>query len=75
MRPFMTNALYSRGIVALTAWLTVRYLRQMATGQPARVRGWVCQSRPPLFRLAAEIAQADGMVARAEGEFMIGKGY
>jgi uncharacterized protein (TIGR00369 family) len=67
----MTNALYARGVVALTARLSVRFLRPVATGSELHLRGWLLEARPPLFRMTAEIRQAGAIAARAQGEFLL----
>lgn len=67
----MTNALFSLGVVAVTGELTVRFLRPVALGAEAEVTARVEEaSRPPLYRLGAEIAQFGRVVARGRAKFV-----
>jgi uncharacterized protein (TIGR00369 family) len=54
----MTNCLFARGIVAVTAELTVRFQRSLRVDEPARVQAWITRSNPHLHFLAAEITQS-----------------
>jgi hypothetical protein len=66
----MTNCLFSMGHVAFTADLHVRFRHPLCTGQTAAVRAWLTLAAPPLFVLAAQIAQAGQVKATAVGKFM-----
>lgn len=67
----MTNVLFSRGIVAFTAELTVRFLAPAQLGRNAVVRAAL---DPPashlLYRVHGELAQDRTLVARASAKFM-----
>jgi acyl-coenzyme A thioesterase PaaI-like protein len=66
----MTNCLFSRGIVAMTAKLDIRFRRPLLAGTPAIVRGWHEQSLGRLHLMKAEILQYDRKAATASGKFM-----
>jgi len=66
----MTNALFARGVVALTVRLDVRYRLPVRVALPVVVRGWLVSSRPPLFNLAAELRQNGLRMARVSAVFM-----
>lgn len=66
----MTNCLFRRGVVAVTAELTVRYRHPVRCGQGAVVRAWVEAERNGLYLLRAELRQADRLKARAAGKFL-----
>jgi acyl-coenzyme A thioesterase PaaI-like protein len=65
----MTNCLFARGIVAVTAEMTVRYSHPTTSGQTVRVRGWLARSEPPLYRVQAEVIQGGRVTARAKATF------
>jgi uncharacterized protein (TIGR00369 family) len=65
----MTNCLFARGIMAVTAELTVRFQRLLRVGKPARVRAWITRSSPHLHFLAAEITQSGSVAATARAKF------
>jgi acyl-coenzyme A thioesterase PaaI-like protein len=66
----MTNCLFARGLVAVTADLRVRFRQPLPTGSEATVRAWVERSLGPLHTLAAEIVQGGRVAASASGTFM-----
>lgn len=66
----MTNCLFARGIVAVTAELTVRFRHPVQVGLPLVVRAEVVRRQPPLFVLEARILQDGQLKARAVGKFM-----
>jgi uncharacterized protein (TIGR00369 family) len=66
----MTNCLFAKGIVAVTADLHVRYRHPVELGQHALVRAEVVRSSPPLFLLKATIHQNDRLCITATGKFM-----
>ena len=67
----MANALFARGITALTARLTVRYRHPVRLGVPVTVRGWLEDAtKLPAYSVAAEIRQEGQCVAQASAVFM-----
>lgn len=67
----MTNALFARGLVGVTAALTLRFLAPVRLGEPARLRGAfaAARARPPYY-LEASLEQAGRQVAWAKGTFL-----
>lgn len=66
----MTHALFARGIVAVTARLSVRYRHPIRIGVPVMVRGRVIDAKFPACNVAAEIRQDGRLLAQASGLFM-----
>jgi acyl-coenzyme A thioesterase PaaI-like protein len=66
----MTNCLFARGVVAVTAELSVRFLHPALGDRQARVRAWLEKSRPPLYLLRAELSQDGEVLATGSGKFM-----
>ena len=66
----MTNCLFSKGIVAVTAELTVRFLSPVRLDHPAEVTAAVTRVRGPLCYLQAELTQGRTLTARAQATFM-----
>jgi uncharacterized protein (TIGR00369 family) len=66
----MINCLFARGILAVTAELTVRFRHPVVTGTPATVRAWIERSSGPRHLLKAEIKQSTQLKATAVGKFM-----
>lgn len=66
----MTNCLFAKGIVAVTADLHVRYRHPVELGQRARVRAEVVRSSHPLYVLKSTIHQNDRLCITATGWFM-----
>ena len=66
----MANALFARGIVAVTARLNVRYHHPLATDLPTRVRGWLGTPAAALYRMGADLLQGGRVVATADGVFV-----
>jgi acyl-coenzyme A thioesterase PaaI-like protein len=66
----MTNCLFARGYVAVTAELNVRFRHPVATDNPAIVRAWIISSTAPLHTLTAELIQDGQVKATAKGKFM-----
>jgi uncharacterized protein (TIGR00369 family) len=64
----MTNCLFAHGLVAVTAELTIRFLRPVATNRTATVRAWLEESRLTLRRLGAELRQDGQLMATATGK-------
>lgn len=65
----MANALFARGVVAVTGELRIRFRHPAATGRPLRVRGWLEKDAAPLYRMAATIEQDGAVSARAHATF------
>lgn len=66
----MTNCLFARGVSAVTAELTVRYLAGVPAQRTVDIAAWCLRTRGHLFVLQAEI-RLDGIVmVRATGKFM-----
>ena len=66
----MTNCIFSRGLVAFTAELNVRFLQPVATDTPATVRAWIDSYSRPLHVVKAEVRQDRRVKACAVGKFM-----
>ena len=66
----MTNALFARGITALTARLSVRYRQPVRLGVPLTVRGWLVDANLPLCNVTAEVRQEGNRAAQASAVFM-----
>jgi uncharacterized protein (TIGR00369 family) len=66
----MTNCLFAQGRVALTGELGVRFLAPVRVECPAVVRARLVESRPPLFRMSADLSQEGVVKARATARFM-----
>jgi uncharacterized protein (TIGR00369 family) len=68
----MTNVLFSRGIVAVTAELTVRFLAPAQPGRVALVRAALEPSTSHLlYRVRAQLEQDRTLVARASARFLV----
>jgi len=65
----MTNALFSVGVVGVTAELTVRFLAPVALDQAATVRGLVERDVNPLYLVRGEVEQGGKLRARASAKF------
>jgi acyl-coenzyme A thioesterase PaaI-like protein len=66
----MTNCLFARGVVAVTAQLSIRFLHPVVIDHQAHVKAWVEKSYPPLHLLRAELFQNGKVLATASGKFM-----
>jgi uncharacterized protein (TIGR00369 family) len=66
----MTNCLFSKGIVAVTGELTVRFLSPVRLEHPAEVTAIVTRVRGPLYYLQAELTQGCTLTTRAQATFM-----
>jgi acyl-coenzyme A thioesterase PaaI-like protein len=67
----MTNALFSVGVVGVTAELTVRFLAAVALNRGAVVRASVERDAHPLFYVRAELEQDRELMARATAKFLV----
>jgi Uncharacterized protein, possibly involved in aromatic compounds catabolism len=56
----MAQVVASSGCDALTAELRVRFRRQVQSGSPVQVRGWIESSRKRMLRTEASLATLDG---------------
>ncbi len=65
----MTNCLFARGIVAVTARLNVRYLHPVRWYQTSSVTARLLRSARGLHYLSAEVRQSGQVVATAEATF------
>lgn len=66
----MTNCLFARDCVAVTADLHVRFRHPVVTDRTARVRAWINRSTSCLYELQAEILQDGQVKTTATGKFM-----
>lgn len=66
----MTNCLFSRGVVAVTAELTVRFLLPVSLDRPVGIAAAVTRSRGRLHYLRAELTQDGDVAARASSTFL-----
>jgi len=65
----MTNCVFARGEVALTAELNVRFKQPVVVGLPATVRAWIKRRYRSLYFASAELTQNHEIKATAEGKF------
>lgn len=66
----MTNCLFARGIVAVTAEMTVRFRHPIALDTSLAVSAHVTRSQAPLHIVEARIVQNGQVKAKAVGKFM-----
>jgi len=66
----MTNCLFAQGRVALTAELSIRFLKPVLVGVPSVVSAWVEGLASPLFKMNGKICQNDEIMAKATAKFM-----
>lgn len=66
----MTHCLFHHGIEALTADLHVRYAHPIPCDAGLDIWASMVTSRPPLYRLRAEISRDGRLMAWAEGKFL-----
>lgn len=66
----MTNCLFSLGVAAVTAELSVRYVDGVRVDHPAEVTAWWLRTRGRLYAMQSEIRQDGRVVVRASGKFM-----
>ena len=67
----MTNALFSVGVVGVTAELTVRFLAAVALNRDAVVRASIEKNAHHVFYVRAELEQDRKLMARARAKFMV----
>ena len=70
----MTHCLFHHGVQAVTGDLHVRFLQPVSCNVSLDIRAWVLFSRPPLYRLRAEMSLDGRIMAWAEGKFMQRRG-
>jgi uncharacterized protein (TIGR00369 family) len=66
----MTNCLLSRGLIAVTADLQVRFHHPAQIGRVAVTRAWLKNTRNLVYILEAELLQGGVVCATAVGKFM-----
>jgi acyl-coenzyme A thioesterase PaaI-like protein len=66
----MTHCLFHHGVQAVTGDLHVRFVNPVSCDASLEIRAWVVSSRPPLYRLRAEITQDRRIMAWAESKFI-----
>jgi uncharacterized protein (TIGR00369 family) len=66
----MTHCLLQKGIVGLTAELTVRYHNTINVGDEVFIRGEVVQQRHGIFQLASSLTVNDKIQVSAKGKFL-----
>ena len=70
----MTNALFSIGVAAVTAELTVRFIAPVSLNRSAIVRASIDEeSSPPLYYVRSQIIQSQEIMARASAKFLAKK--
>jgi len=68
----MTNAMFSIGVVAVTAELTVRFLAPVILNQGAVVRAWIDKATSHrLYYVRSELEQDRKVMARASAKFVV----
>jgi acyl-coenzyme A thioesterase PaaI-like protein len=66
----MTNCLFARGVVAVTAELSIRFMHPVVINRQAHVKAWVEKSYSPLHLLRAELVQDGKVLVTASSKFM-----
>lgn len=66
----MTNCLFSAGITALTAEMTVKYKATVAIGRAVLLTARIKTDHDPLFIVSSELQQDGGLKVSAEAKFM-----
>jgi acyl-coenzyme A thioesterase PaaI-like protein len=63
-------AVYGRGILAMTARMTMRFRRSVPLDEPLAVAGWVTRDRGRFLEMRSELRSKEGaLLAQAEGIF------
>lgn len=70
----MTHCLFRHGIRAVTAELKVRFHQPVPFAAPLLLSARPVALKPPVYKVAAELAEAGRVLARAEASFMRMKG-
>lgn len=66
----MTHCLFYKGVEAMTASLTVRFLEPVPCKKALDIRATLVEKRRHVFFLSAEIASSGQVLARAEAKFI-----
>ena len=66
----MTNCLFSYGVAAVTAEISVRFHHPIEVGETSIVRAWLSRSHGSLHTVRAEVTQDGRVKASATGKFM-----
>lgn len=66
----MTHCLFHNGVQAVTGDLHIRFLQPVPCDVSLEIFAWILSSRPPVYRLRAEIGLDAHIVAWAEAKFM-----
>ena len=66
----MTNCLFAKCIVAVTASLSIRFLHPVEIGGTACVRAWIVKESKHLYKLDSELIQNGQVKAKARGKFL-----
>jgi acyl-coenzyme A thioesterase PaaI-like protein len=66
----MTNALFARGVAAVTVDLAVRFLAPAPLDRSLAVSAEVIETRHGVHRVVGRLADGDHVLARATGRFM-----
>lgn len=66
----MTQCLFHNGITALTADLSVRFLKPIPCDSELMLSGRLVGTRPPLFVTTAELMLGDTLMASARARFL-----
>jgi len=66
----MVHALFGKGLIGVTAELTVRYLQSVNMLDLVRVSGWVESNRHGVYLCRAEARQGEVLAVRATAKFM-----
>lgn len=66
----IVHALFARGVAAVTAEMTIRYLQRVTFTDPVEVTGWIEAGRHDLYHCRAEIRQAGELAAKAFAKFV-----
>lgn len=67
----MTHALFSIGVVGVTAELTVRFLAPVVLNRGTLVRASVEKDAHPLYYVRSELEQEGKLMARATAKFLV----
>ena len=68
----MANCLFHKNIAAVTAELRVRFLQPVPYGARMDLRAWIIEETSMLFKLKAELALDDTVMACADALFVPG---
>jgi uncharacterized protein (TIGR00369 family) len=66
----LVHALYAKGIIGVTAELTIRYLRSVRLDRPVEVRGREESCRHGIHLCSAEVIQDGILMVKASAKFM-----